>query len=485
MSRWIESFESHAYRPAWNELVDKINNLQLDDETNASVVHELARLKKVVRYVSELLGSLDPELLPLSVWDNFNQQIAHCSGQVDAFADNRNEGHLNKANNYADNFLSYIRPFVVSPSKAGKAIQSALKDSARVFNDFGNGFKLKADEILESIASIQTESESVLSEIKDFKSRVDDIESEVFGDDDSVGLKQAIEDFHAKVQQMYESISRFHDELLLGDSEDDSIERQVDELLQEIKEKSNEIASMLNNTQSDLEDFDSYYVRVFGKLTKDDETGEDKRLGGLKSEIDARLNVLQKIEEDNLRRYKSLNEEIESLLPGATSAGLATAYKEMKDSFTDQISNYTIMFYGAIAGLVLLAFLTSLQSIGEWPLVFIQVDTWESVFPRVMNKLPLFIPVIWLAYFCSKRRSELQRLQQEYAHKEALAKSYQSYKLQLEDLDTEDADMRKSFILKTIDAITFNASTTLDKKHESDNPSTSFLEKVFERFSKK
>jgi hypothetical protein len=44
------------------------------------------------------------------------------------------------------------------------------------------------------------------------------------------------------------------------------------------------------------------------------------------------------------------------LIPGATSAGLATAYKEMKVSFDQPIFWSNVMFYVSIAGLVITSF---------------------------------------------------------------------------------------------------------------------------------
>ena len=100
------------------------------------------------------------------------------------------------------------------------------------------------------------------------------------------------------------------------------------------------------------------------------------------------------------------------------------------------------------------AFLLSIESIGTesaW-LTFVSLTDWDTILKSLVYKLPFYGPILWLALFASKRRSEFHRLQQEYAHKEALAKSYQSYKKQIEELNTEDQEMLKHLILKSIDA---------------------------------
>ena len=75
-----------------------------------------------------------------------------------------------------------------------------------------------------------------------------------------------------------------------------------------------------------------------------------------------------------------------------------------------------------------------------------------------------------MAVFSSKRRSEVQRLQQEYAHKEALAKSYDSYKTQIEQLEKGDQAMLLKLIENSIQTIAHNASETLDGKHGDGTP---------------
>ena len=84
-----------------------------------------------------------------------------------------------------------------------------------------------------------------------------------------------------------------------------------------------------------------------------------------------------------------------------------------------------------------------------------ETGDWSAVLRGLANKLPLYLPVIWLAFFATTRRSESQRLQQEYAHKESLAKSYNNYKQQILALGDNDKAMQKIFIMKAIDAITY------------------------------
>ncbi|MBO7926048.1 hypothetical protein J5X91_07135 [Pseudoalteromonas sp. K222D] len=212
-------------------------------------------------------------------------------------------------------------------------------------------------------------------------------------------------------------------------------------------------------------DFREYHSDVFG--IKNDEGNFE---GGLKAEIITREKHLEEFKKQQELKYKTLNDEIESLLPGATSAGLATAYHDLKESFNTPIENYSKLFYSSISVLVLVAFLSITQEVGFFFIKFVEITDLSKLASSILYKLPIVLPVLWLTLFASKRRSESQRLQQEYAHKEALAKSYQNFKMQIEALGQSDPDLMKKLLSSAIDAVSKNASDTLDKKHGDKSP---------------
>ena len=118
---------------------------------------------------------------------------------------------------------------------------------------------------------------------------------------------------------------------------------------------------------------------------------------------------------------------------------------------------------------------------GWFDISIVKLGTISDFGRIILSKLPILLPVLWLAIFSSKRRSEANRLRQEYAHKEALAKSYQSFKKQIERLDDKDGAMIGKLIESVIDAVAFNASVTLDKKHGDKVPLQEIAEKAVEK----
>ena len=80
--------------------------------------------------------------------------------------------------------------------------------------------------------------------------------------------------------------------------------------------------------------------------------------------------------------------------------------------------------------------------------------------------------------FVAKRCSEVQRLEQEYAHKEALAKSYESYKKQIEKLNEEEKSKLLPILMENmLKAIALNPAETLDKNHKKATPIEEIINK--------
>ena len=96
-----------------------------------------------------------------------------------------------------------------------------------------------------------------------------------------------------------------------------------------------------------------------------------------------------------------------------------------------------------------------------------------------------YIPIIWLAIFASKRRSENERLRREYEHKETLARTYIGYKTQIQNLNETDEALMKKLLDSSIDTIAYNASKSLDKKHDESTPIIELIKKTLDKLNPK
>ena len=276
-----------------------------------------------------------------------------------------------------------------------------------------------------------------------------------------IALKIVLKTFFGEIKEKYTKIAEFHDETLIDEKDYISTKTEILEAKKDILNDINLTKKYLTETNKDLEDLEKFYVKIFGKFDEE----EGKRIGGLEQELATRkkeleefkndqINKLNELKEEHGSKHKAFEKEIEKLLEGATSAGLAEAYSIERKKFIWPNRIWNGVFVVCLFAISILSFSTlkNLSSI-------------EEIAKSILHSLPITLPLIWVAVYASKRRSENQRLEQEYAHKEALSRSYISYKKQISELGKEDSELLEKLILEAINTISYNASKTLDKKH--------------------
>lgn len=187
--------------------------------------------------------------------------------------------------------------------------------------------------------------------------------------------------------------------------------------------------------------------------------------------------------EDKRQTTESLLEQIEGLLPGATSAGLATAYNNRRVKAEKSANLYSWTFFVGIVVLAVSAAATVTQTLSLWPFAweFIRIESAKEYLNKILFKLPLVIPVLWATLTVSKRRSEMQRLAEEYAHKEALAQSYEGFKQQIVELGKQDDALLRNLLEVVLKAISINAAKTLEGKHGEKMPVQEVIEETLKQ----
>jgi len=483
MSRWVNEFKNHRFQVPWQSIREIAKTLKVPDETVDTDVQELARLNKVIAYLGELLKALDPEMISGNMLNNFADQATQCLAQINEYNVSKNIGNLQNANSSLDNMLSYIRPYVISNQAAAQAAITAFKAYADTVNQQINAIKSKAKDAVTQTKANKTRSDNTLAEIELGKAKIKALETALLiGSEAEKSVKDKINSllddasiWHARIDELYKKLA-------VGNGQEIAISVQIDQLKNKAEKDAKSISDAQENSSDVLEDLETFHVQIFGKANDEGITE-----GGLKSELEARTAQLDKFREEQKTTYKTLLEEIETLLPGALSAGLSTAYCDLKKSYDKPIRDYSRLFYWALGGILLTGFVSIIHKLAwldnaHWfDIEFVDVTDPIHLLNNLLYKLPILGAVLWLALFASKRRSEASRLQQEYAHKEALAKSYQSFKQQIDALKSDNQELAKKLLDTAIDAIAFNASTTLDGKHGDKFP----IHEVTEKFGEK
>jgi hypothetical protein len=248
-----------------------------------------------------------------------------------------------------------------------------------------------------------------------------------------------------------DSINTFHHELLQPK------DGQSKSQLEIANEAFSKITSDKEKSEAELKAIETFKVELLGDNEKNI-VGQKQRFDKIESEI----TINKKLWEDNI---KTLFKKIEGLLPGATATGLAKAYQDQRESYNKPYWLWASVFVFTMCGTMWFAIENLKDAISI-----------EDAFMKVISKLPFFIPAFWLAIFASKQQSQNKRLQQEYAYKEALTKSYEADKREIEKLpESPEKHKISAKLLETmIDAAKFNPSETLGSKTHNDSPPSVF-----------
>ncbi len=474
MSRWYDEFKNHAFWTPFRKCLDLADSIEIEDSDTA-LVDELARLRKVLTYLSELLNGIDPELVPSTNWNNFNNKATECLNQLTQFKSSSNIQYLKQANASTDALMTYVRPFHVSDEHAAQSARKAFESYRASISGSIGGLKSTVEAAKNEISELSSEANSHALSIKTILAETKQANLAINGSEDEPGIKSKLEALLGRIDERKNQIEVFSQQLLDGES---SIKSNILATKNSIVEAHDEIIALLSDTKEELEELESFHTKVFGERTDDGQV-----VGGLAKELETRRKDLEDFKVEHEDQYKTLINKIDGLLPEATSAGLAGAYYDLKVSFDNPIKWSAVTFYIAIGLLFLIAAATAVDvkalfSSGEFQ--FVDLSEFKDLMSSLALKLPLILPVVWLAIFAQRRRNEAQRLQQEYAHKEALAKSYESFKRQIDELGDEDKELSVKLLAAAIDAVAYNASVTLEGKHPKDLPTEELLNKAIE-----
>lgn len=162
---------------------------------------------------------------------------------------------------------------------------------------------------------------------------------------------------------------------------------------------------------------------------------------------------------------------IDDLLPGATSAGLATAFDDRRKTFLDPGKHWQWIFVGSLVALTVLATTALFHSYfsGTTP-------TLESVLVLWLTRLPVAATLAWLALHASRETALAKRLEEDYGFKAATAASFQGFHKQMAEMEAASTDNAPlSRLCEGVLATIANPPGRIYEKHElSVSPSAEF-----------
>jgi len=122
-------------------------------------------------------------------------------------------------------------------------------------------------------------------------------------------------------------------------------------------------------------------------------------------------------------------EDIKHLLPGATAAGLASAFDERRQTFLEPSKRWEGVFVWSVVVLAAMALVSLLE-------VYFNVSkmTYQQLLVLWLSRIPFAAALVWLAMHASRETALAKRLEEDYGFKASVARSFQGFQEQMKNL---------------------------------------------------
>ena len=279
--------------------------------------------------------------------------------------------------------------------------------------------------ILENLQQKRDESSILLGEVQQQHQTANNLSSEILKKRDEAN--SLLGDVH----QQRQTAKAVSDEIQEKRDQASNLLGEVQQQHQTANNSSNEIRQKRDQAKNLLDE-----VKQQHKTTNNASNEIRKKrdqADNLLEELRSQHEIVDKLYKD----YTSLFKKIENLLPGATTASLASEYELAHNQI--KARNYWIGFVVSLFVLLIgyILFLLIPYSPGkpfEW--TNLAVSTTASV------------PLLWIAWYCQRSISQINRIREEYNHKLRIMKLYDGFSKQI--LQLEDNPETKSQLVNAI-----------------------------------
>ncbi|OGU07695.1 MAG: hypothetical protein A2075_22135 [Geobacteraceae bacterium GWC2_58_44] len=393
-----------------------------------------------------------------------------------------------------------------TPEHEKDAIQASRKASEyrNRCEESRNTISLYETESSENLNAVRT----ILSEI--IKNRNESVANSEFIESNTAVSNKLLGDLESRINAINEEIETLettfsnHEDYLCKITKLEAVSTKAEDLASKIE-------LIHKNALVRRKEIDDLYLEVFG-YTETDDSGEETTVPGLKEELEDSYNALSsnldqfkvdfanhkvntKKEYEEFRNtkesdfiitvgrwqkeYLAIVKQIKDLLPNALTAGLSSAYTKKKEDEVRDITTHTGKFEKAIISLVFVSLIPFAVSIA----LMVQGKALDKVLldmPRlVLAILPLYVPVLWVAYSTSKKINLSKRLVEEYTHKEVLSKTFEGLSTQISTISDSDisADLRIKLLYNILEVSSENPGKLITDYNKADHPLMDALEK--------
>lgn len=327
---------------------------------------------------------------------------------------------------------------------------------------------------------------------------------------------------YEKITHIEESISSTHERINQDANEIAKYLEESKELPEEV-EKAKEHArqshdcldnmtTLLNHALKRKSDIDDLYKKIHGQdIEKEDGTTE--HTDGLKDELentykkisenvknieidlktsietlsadykaqqDSQNEIFSSLIKKSNETINSVKSELIALMPGGMAAGLSAAYESKKIEETETLKNFEKNFKHAIYGLIavsLIPFFVDIYLLAGKKQELL--DVIKNTPSLIISIMPIYFPILWMAYSANKKINLSKRLIEEYTHKAVLGKTFSGLSNQIDTLPHEGQikeDLRTKLLFNVLQVSAENPGKLITDYQKSDHPLMEALE---------
>jgi hypothetical protein len=324
----------------------------------------------------------------------------------------------------ADEHASYANQAKKNTEDHSKATASFKGTAESDQNSIATN-KQKSDELLAALTRGKADSEADTKAISEQRKKVDQAtEDLVKAAQISSTRLQETEKSKTAADAFLKETEEIRDAAIQARSKTDAAQTQVQQLFAQTSElskkitdahtKSTDLSAQINEILTAATTDEEKLKEILDKLTKSHATASEFEARVIKSSKD----------------LDSLIERTDALLPGVTSASLASAFGQHKKRFTFPKISWIGVFLLCMGGLVYVAYPSFSAALSDK----LSDKTWTDVFRGFVMRLPIVIPLVWLAIYAGRNYMLSIRLEEDYAYKEAISMSFEGYKREMEKI---------------------------------------------------
>lgn len=325
---------------------------------------------------------------------------------------------------------------------------TAISNIENFYTNYGD-FATKKEEI-----------DKILNDVKASKEKINDAYKEIYDiNDDKTELKDSSNILN-NLRQANNDAVEIRKTYINFYGQKDSEGNQIQGIVSKLESACSEI----EESEDKINELKDFYGEVFNGITDDSDPKNNKK--SWVDLLDEKKEYVNNMIEQGENDFKNLKNKINSLLPGATSAGLARAYMRQRRITEKKVEKWNRIFYLAIvtfAAVFLFYF-----ALAIYLNTFSFVDFFKS--------LPLWVFSGFFIYYSTQQISEYKKTADEYRHKEALASSYIGFERLI--VESGNTELRDKLLEIATDAIGVNPSDRINSSGQI--PSLTFLEKIID-----